>query len=201
VRGKKSLRRFGAPKAAGRSTREPNIAANSPSDFARRDRAARRNRPPPATMAFLLRVDIHGTSIYTCASSCSIMRREEKVKMKKSDGAAGRLRRRFERLAGRLAGTGWVLVGTIRPRWLPPRRGGSKKRLGPYYQWTFKEAGKTVTVNLSAAQVKPFQRAIDRQRKQEALLAQMRTISRQYLEATTHGVKRRKPPPPNALRP
>ena len=121
------------------------------------------------------------------------MRREGKSNMEKRDPSAERRRRRFERLAARLGKTGWVLVGTIRPRRILSRRGASKKLLGPYYQWTFKERGKTVTVNLSASQVKAFQGAIDQQRKVEELLAEMRTLSRQLLEATTRGVKRRKP--------
>lgn len=106
-----------------------------------------------------------------------------------------RLRRRIERLAAQLGRPGCVLVGTIRPRWIPARRGKAKGRLGPYYQWTFKDRGKTVTVNLAPAQVKLFQQAIDRQRRAEDLLAEMRALSRQYLEATTHGVKRHKPKP------
>ncbi|MBW2675640.1 MAG: hypothetical protein JRD89_19905 [Deltaproteobacteria bacterium] len=115
--------------------------------------------------------------------------------MKKADPSAERLRRRCERLAARLGKTDWVLVGTIRPRRIPSRRSGSKTLLGPYYQWTFKERGKTVTVNLSASQAKVYQKAIDEQRKAGKLLAEMRTLSRQFLEATTRGVKRRNPEP------
>jgi hypothetical protein len=102
------------------------------------------------------------------------------------------LRRRFARLAASLGKTGWVLVGTIRPRRIPSRRGGSKTLLGPYYQWTFKDQGKTVTINLSASQVRAFQRAIDQNRRIEQRLAQMRSLSRLFLERTTEGVKRRK---------
>ena len=121
------------------------------------------------------------------------MRPEGKSNMQKSERPAERLRRRLERLAAQLGKTGRLLVGTIRPRWISARRGGLKKRLGPYYQWTFKERGKTITVNLSASQVNAFQRAIDEQRHVEKLLAEMRALSRQFLEATTPGVKRRKP--------
>lgn len=113
--------------------------------------------------------------------------------MEKSGPTIERLRRRLKRLAAQLGRTGCVLVGTIRPRWIPGRHGKSPKPLGPYYQWTFKERGKTVTVNLAASQVKLFQQAIDRQRRAEELLAEMRDLSRQYLEATTDGVKRHKP--------
>jgi hypothetical protein len=115
--------------------------------------------------------------------------------MESSDRRVERLRRRVARLATQLGKARCLLVGTIRPRRIPARRGASRKLLGPYYQWTFKDRGKTVTVNLSASQVAPFQRAIDQQRHVEALLAQMRTLSRQFLEATSQGVKRRNPPP------
>lgn len=114
--------------------------------------------------------------------------------MSTRDPRPERLRRQLQRLAARLGKTRRVLVGTIRPRRIPARRGASRKLLGPYYQWTFKEAGKTVTVNLSASQVAPFQRAIDQQRRVEELLARMRALSRQLLEATTQGVKRRNTP-------
>jgi hypothetical protein len=115
--------------------------------------------------------------------------------MKQSPAAPDRLRRRIERRAAQLGRLGCVLVGTIRPRWIPARRGKAKRRLGPYYQWTFKDRGKTVTVNLAPSQVKRFQQAIDRQRRAEELLAEMRALSRLYLEVTTQGVKRRKPKP------
>ena len=104
------------------------------------------------------------------------------------------VRRRFRRLAEELGRTEWILRGTIRPRRIrarPPRR-ASARQYGPYYQWTFKATGKTVTVNLSAAQYPACQQAIRRQRRIETLLAQMRALSGEYLEATIPGVVRRK---------
>jgi hypothetical protein len=68
---------------------------------------------------------------------------------------------------------------------------GRSKTIGPYYQWTFKRSAKTVTVNLSASQRKPFQKAIDTNQSLEALLTQMRELSRKILDATTQGVQRR----------
>jgi len=106
-----------------------------------------------------------------------------------------RLRQRYQRLRTRLAKIGWVLHGTITPRY-DRRVGPGRPPRGPYPQWTFKRAGKTVTVNLSGSQAKVYQKAIDEQRKIEKLLAEMRALSRQYLEATTQGVKRRKPHAP-----
>ena len=108
--------------------------------------------------------------------------------------SAQRLRRRFRRLAARLGRTGWILLGTIHERRIrrPDARGPGANPYGPYYQWTFKQEGRTVTVNLSASQVRAFRRAIERQRKLEAILAEMRSLSRKYLDATTRGVPKRK---------
>jgi hypothetical protein len=132
------------------------------------------------------------TSIYTCSYPGIIISAERKSHVPQRDFSVERLRRHFERLARQLGRTRWVLVGTIRPRRIPARHGASRKLLGPYYQWTFKERGKTVTVNLSATQREAFQRAIDQQRQLEELLGRMRALSRQFLEATTQGVRRRK---------
>jgi hypothetical protein len=109
--------------------------------------------------------------------------------------SAKRLRRRFRNLAARLGRTDWILLGTIHERRIPApgRIGRMAKTYGPYYQWTFKRQGRTITVNLSAAQVSAFRTAIRRQRAVEALLDEMRSISRRFLEATTPGVLKRNP--------
>lgn len=108
---------------------------------------------------------------------------------------ADRLRVRYERLGARLCKLGPIVQGTITERTITkkdPRSPHATRTIGPYYQWTFKRNAKTVTVNLSAEQVKPFQQAIDNNRKLEALLTQMREISYEILETTTNGVQRRK---------
>lgn len=105
------------------------------------------------------------------------------------------LRKRYERLAARLAKVGPIVQGTITQRIITkpdPEDATRTRKIGPYYQWTFKRDAKTVTVNLSADQAKPFQRAIDSNRKLEVILQEMRTLSRAILEATTQGVKKRK---------
>jgi hypothetical protein len=105
-----------------------------------------------------------------------------------------RLKKRYERLAARLARLGPIVQGTITERTITkedPHNPGTPKTIGPYYQWTFKRNAKTVTVNLSASQRRSFQRAIDNNQKLETLLTQMREISRQILDATTQGVRRR----------
>jgi hypothetical protein len=104
------------------------------------------------------------------------------------------LKKRYERLGARLSTLGPIVQGTITERTITqedPQKPGKPKTIGPYYQWTFKRHAKTVTVNLSASQVKLFQKAIDNNRKLETLLTQMRELSCQILDATTQGVQKR----------
>jgi len=106
------------------------------------------------------------------------------------------LKRRYERLAAQLAKVGPVVQGTITERLITkpdPHDSKATKTIGPYYQWTFKQNAKTVTVNLSPSQAKAFQKAIDNNRKLEEIIKEMRSLSREILEATTEGVKKRKP--------
>lgn len=106
----------------------------------------------------------------------------------------GQLQKRYDKLTAQLAKSGPIIQGTITERVITKKdsRNPTKTRtIGPYYQWTFKNKGKTVTVNLAATQSKHFQRAIDNNKKTEKILSEMRDISRQILDATTDGVKRR----------
>jgi len=105
------------------------------------------------------------------------------------------LQRRHRALAARLGRLGLVLQGTLLVRTVrrqDPAAPGRTKAYGPYYQWTWKHEGKTVTVNLSASQARAYQKAIANHREAERLLRQMREVSLQILEATTVAVKRRK---------
>jgi hypothetical protein len=104
------------------------------------------------------------------------------------------LQERYKKLALKLSAIGPIVQGTITKRIISrdvKAKGKKKRTYGPYYQWTFKEAGKTVTVNLTSQQVKSFSNAILNNRKVEALLAQMRNLSRRICEASAEGVKKR----------
>lgn len=105
------------------------------------------------------------------------------------------LERKRARVVRQLSRLGPVLQGNIAPRTIlrdDPEAPGTKKEYGPYYQWTRKREGKTVTVNLSQSQVTRYQKAIDENRKLESLLEQLRALSLQLLEATTQGVPKRR---------
>jgi len=116
------------------------------------------------------------------------------METQKNSSELRKLQATYDRLRKRLARLGPILVGTITERTIlreEPDRPGENKSYGPYYQWTFKEAGKTVTVNLSATQVNHFQKAIDNHRTLETTVDEMRGLSRRILDAATEGVKRR----------
>ena len=106
-----------------------------------------------------------------------------------------RIEQRRKKLLQKIAAIGPVLQGTITERTIvreDPGAPGKKKEYGPYYQWTWKREGKTVTNNLSPSQAKVYQKAIDEHRKLEGLLADLRETSLQILEASTQGVAKRK---------
>lgn len=92
---------------------------------------------------------------------------------------------RYEILKTRLGKIGLMQVGTItrrmdrRPSATAP--GGYTER-GPYYQWTWKEKGKTRTRNLSARQSRAYGQAIRNHRKLERIVLEMRELSQEILE-------------------
>jgi len=105
------------------------------------------------------------------------------------------MKERYTKLAAQLHKTGLILQGTITERTIKKKAFGfpcSTKTIGPYYQWTFKRNGKTVTVNLSKTQAKRFQKDINANKNTESILKEMRELSREILEASTKGVVRRK---------
>lgn len=106
------------------------------------------------------------------------------------------MQKTYRSLAANLTDTGLLLQGTITERIIHKKSkqpGKGSITYGPYFQWTFKEEGKTRTVNLSKEQLYLFLQAIENNRKVEAVLKEMREMSREILEAATRGVKKRKP--------
>lgn len=106
-----------------------------------------------------------------------------------------KMRRRLARLAAGLSRIGLIAQGTITNRTIEredKNQPGKTKTYGPYYQWTFKDQGKTVTINLSKAQAPRFKRAIENHRHLESIVAQLRELSLRILENSTKGVKNRK---------
>jgi hypothetical protein len=94
-----------------------------------------------------------------------------------------RCRRDYEAVTARLTEVGFVCEGSLAElytscgnpncRWRNP-----DQRHGPYWQLTWKEAGKTVTRRLSAEDAALYREWIANRRQLEAVLEQMRDLSR-----------------------
>ena len=112
----------------------------------------------------------------------------------RSEKSIRQCQRRYETLQTRIGQTGLLLVGTITRRMdrrADPKSPGTVKEYGPYYQWTFKEKGKTKTVNLTAQQARQYGKAIRNHRALEKTILEMRKLSLKILQATTKGVPTR----------
>lgn len=90
---------------------------------------------------------------------------------------------RYRDLAGELAGIGWIHQGSVTRRYTvcgsPGCRchGDPPQRHGPYYQWTAKLNGKTVTRRLSPAEAKLYKEWIANDRRLARIVAQMRQVA------------------------
>jgi hypothetical protein len=105
-------------------------------------------------------------------------------------------RKRYAELCMALAALGPILQGSILPRRFKrphPSRKGKSRIYGPYYQWTRKQAGKTINLNLGPLRAAAFTKAIREHRKLDRILAQMHILSQQILESSTPDIPRRSP--------
>jgi hypothetical protein len=95
------------------------------------------------------------------------------------------LQRQYHRLRHDLAQIGYLSQGSVLDRsTLRPARSG--------YQWTRKQARKTISVALSPEQFQALGQAIENGRKFRRTVAEMEKLSRQIIFATTPDTQRRK---------
>jgi hypothetical protein len=80
-------------------------------------------------------------------------------------------------------------------RKLQRRVGADIKTYGPYYLWTRKIKGKTVTVALTEDQARIIRQAIKRNRELERRIDLLRSLSEQIITEVSHSVARRKRKP------
>jgi alkanesulfonate monooxygenase SsuD/methylene tetrahydromethanopterin reductase-like flavin-dependent oxidoreductase (luciferase family) len=91
--------------------------------------------------------------------------------------------RRYRELAAQLAEIGLISSGSLTHRYTRCATPGCKchddppRPHGPYYQWTAKVNGKTVTRRLSAHEAKLYQEWIANDRRMRRLIAQMRQVA------------------------
>ena len=102
-----------------------------------------------------------------------------------------RLAREFNACARDAHPEGYILKGSVVKRHLMRKHGNAQRRYGPYYLWTRKDAGKTVTVALDKTQAQAIGDAIKRQRLLDRRLAKLRTLSERIIFVLSDGVPRR----------
>jgi hypothetical protein len=91
--------------------------------------------------------------------------------------------RRYRQLAAQLADIGLISSGSITRRYTRCTTPGCKCRAeppqphGPYWQWTRKIDGKTVTRRLTPAEAKLYREWIDNDRRMRRLIDQMRNVA------------------------
>ncbi len=96
--------------------------------------------------------------------------------------------RRYRELAAQLADLGYIAAGSITRRYTRCANTNCRcnadppQRHGPYWQWTTKIDGKTITRRLSQTEADLYQEWIDNDRQLRAITAQMREVA---AEATT----------------
>jgi uncharacterized protein DUF6788 len=96
--------------------------------------------------------------------------------------------RRLRRLAEQLMPTGLISSGSVTIRFAPCGKpgchchGDPPQLHGPYWQWTTKVNGKTVTRNLDRSQARLYQEWIANRRRLLGVVAEMEEVSRQAAE-------------------
>jgi hypothetical protein len=91
--------------------------------------------------------------------------------------------RRYRQLAAQLAKVGFISSGTVTRRYTRCGTAGCKchddppQPHGPYYQWTAKVDGKTVTRRLTAQEATLYKEWIANDRRMRKLIQQMRQVA------------------------
>jgi len=102
---------------------------------------------------------------------------------------------RYEALKCKVATVPPIRRGSLVRRFVPCGKTGCRCQAsppelhGPYYQWTRKVRGKTVTVRVSPAQAKLLQEWIANGRRLDRILRQMETVSKRLTDRMLRGAR------------
>jgi hypothetical protein len=102
------------------------------------------------------------------------------------------LQARYEKYTHSLTDIGLICQGSVIKRNDVRQRGAKTKTYGPYYLWTRKLRGKTLSIALSQQQYSALKEAIANENKLNKTLAEMRALAEEIIFANTPGVKKRK---------
>ena len=104
------------------------------------------------------------------------------------DPVLQRYEAQFRALRAQLAELGFFCKGTILQRRLTCGKPGCAcaetpaRRHGPYFEWTYKVAGKTVNVRLAAEEAAAYRKAAVEWRRLRTLLRRLESLSRRALK-------------------
>jgi hypothetical protein len=94
-----------------------------------------------------------------------------------------RYQQEYRELKKKLAEVGFVLQGSVTKRWMRCGKANcgcqkdSQARHGPYYQWSWKDKGRTASVYLSQPQAELCKEWIANHREMERVIQRMRNLS------------------------
>lgn len=96
--------------------------------------------------------------------------------------------RRYRELAGQLADIGLIASGSVLHRYTRCGNAGCRchddppQRHGPYYQWSAKVNGKTITRRLTEREAALYQQWITNDRRLREVVSQMRAVAAEASE-------------------
>jgi len=91
--------------------------------------------------------------------------------------------RQYEKVKAEILALGYVLQGSVIERWMECGKAACqchedvRARHGPYYQWSWKSRGRTVSVYLDKEQAGLCKRWVGNNRRLERILTRIRTLS------------------------
>jgi hypothetical protein len=112
--------------------------------------------------------------------------------MKAQQHTLAALQAELDQLKDELASVGFVCSGSVVRRYMPCGKPGCRcqadppKLHGPYWQYSHKVAGKTITRRLTEDQARLYQQWIANRRRIDQLLARMEQVSGRAAEILLH---------------
>lgn len=107
--------------------------------------------------------------------------------------------KRYAALKGAIADLGFFCRGSIVKRFMPCGKPGCRCQAkppelhGPYYQWTRKVAGKTVTIRLTREQADALEEWIANGRRLDKIITQMQSLSLRIAERLLRSIQPDRP--------